>query len=721
MTTRREFLKVLGVSSGALVLGFHIADAAETTPEPFSPNAWLTIERDGTVRVRVGKSEMGQGVRTSLPMILAEELDVELSRVRIEQAAPGPDFRRLGTGGSGSVMGSWDPLRKAGAAARVMLAQAAAATWGVDAGSVETRDGFVIAGNRRAAYGELLDDAAKQPVPAEPPLKKREAFRIVGKPARRLDGADIVTGKAVYGLDVRKRGMRFAVVARAPQLGAKVSSFNADAAQNIPGVEAVFQIPTGVAVVATNTWAALRGRDALTITWSDTPHAAFNSDAHKQTLIQAVDKPALTIRKDSAGLAGFDTAAQIVEALYTYPFEAHASLEPVNCTALVTDDRCAIWSPTQTPNALQAAAATLLGMPETAVTVTVVLLGGGFGRRLGVDFDREAIEVARKVKGTPVQLVWSRDDDIRHGYFQAASAHRLRAGLDGDGKVVAWEHRKASTPHNARRVPTAGDKVNPETVRGWAWGVYDSPYFVRDSEMSYAVIDAPVPIGPWRAVFSPGSVFARECFVDEVAQRTGRDPLAVRHELLGGDETYTIAGETIDRTRMRKVIELAAQKSGWKSDPATQRGFACNVFHTETYIAYVVDVALKPGARADRLPFEVRRVVCALDCGLVVNPLGVAQQVESGVLWSLSNMKSEITVKDGAIEQSTYGNYPVAMIDETPAAIEIHLVESADERPHGVGEPVVCPLAPAVANALSRIIGRRIRSLPVRKADLLQN
>ncbi|MGZ8868741.1 MAG: xanthine dehydrogenase family protein molybdopterin-binding subunit, partial [Thermoanaerobaculia bacterium] len=628
-----------------------------------------------------------------------------------------------GTGGSGSIMGSWNPLRAAGATARMMLAGAAAARWGIAVDRVETREGYVreSGGRRRLAYGELLGEAAKQSVPDEPKLKEPKSFRLLGQSQRRLDGRDIVTGKARYGLDVRLSGMKYALVARSPKLGAKVVSFDGAAAKRVKGVAAVMQIPTGIAVVADNTWAANLGRDALTIEWSESPHASWNTTAHRATLERAIEKPALTIRKDAGGIAGFENVARTIEGSYFYPFAAHASVEPVNCTAVVTDGNCTIWSPTQTPNGVQGAAAMLLGIPETAVTVNVMLLGGGFGRRLGVDFDREAIEVARAMKGTPIQLVWTREDDMKHGYFQAASAHRLRAGLDESGRVVAWEHRKASSPHNARGVPTADDKVNPETVRGWAWGVYDSPYFVRDSEMSYAVVDSPVPIGPWRSVFSPPSVFARECFVDEVAQATGRDPIDLRLGLLGADDpsvdtTYTIGGERIDRSRMRRVLETVRSKSGWGGAvPAgTSRGIAANVFHTETYIAYVVDVKLRPDAPSDRLPFEVTRVVCALDCGVVVNPLGVAQQVESGILWSLSNMKSEITVEGGEIQAADYADFPVAMIDETPSVIEVHLVAGASNRPHGIGEPVVCPLAPAVANALSRLVGRRVRELPVR-------
>ena len=726
-TTRRDFLKVTGATGGALVFGVRIVLADEETGSPFTPNAWITLHPDGRVHVKIGKSEMGQGVRTALPQILAEELDCDFARVTIEQASPGPDFRSLGTGGSGSIMRSWDPLRRAGAAARMMLQQAAASRWGIPAENVLTRDGFALerGTRRRIAYGELLADAAKQPVPEEPTLKKKSEYRLIGTSQRRIDAGEIVTGRARYGLDVRVPGMKFAVVARAPQFGSKVASFDAEAARKVAGVRGVYEIPTGVAVVADNTWAAIRGREALSVKWTESPHASFGSAAHRKALESAIDKPALTIRKDAAGLAGFETVVRTIEGSYFYPFAAHAALEPVNSTALVTDGACTLWSPTQTPNGVQQSAATLLGIPPTAVTVHVQLLGGGFGRRLGVDFDREAVEVARLVKGTPVQLVWTREDDMKHGYFQAASAHRLRAGLDDRGRVVAWEHRKASTPHNARRVPTADEKVNPETVRGWAWGVYDSPYFVRDSEMSYGVVDAPVPIGPWRSVFSPPSVFARECFVDEVAQQTDRDPIELRLGLLGADDpavdkTYTIGGENIDRVRMANVLRTVAKKSGWGSpSPAgTARGVACNVFHTETYLAYVVDVTLRRDAPPDRLPFTVTRVVCALDCGVVVNPLGVAQQIESGVIWSLSNMKSEITVKDGAIEQGFYSDFPVVMIDETPPRIEVHLIDSPDERPHGIGEPVVCPLAPAVANALSRLVGRRLRELPVKLAAL---
>lgn len=729
MTTRRDFLKVIGSAGGALILGVDLVRGQDADlPAPFEPNLWVSVHPDGSVLVRIGKVEMGQGVRTSFPMIVAEEMDIDLARVRIEQATPGPDYQRLGTGGSSSIMSMWRPLRIAGSAARLMLISAAARKWNVEASTLVTAEGSVLhpPSNRSIQYGELTAIASTLPVPENPALKDPKSYRIVGRPQKKIDGLDVVTGRARYGLDVRVPGMQFAVIARAPQLGSKLESFDATEAKKVPGVTHVYAVPSGVAVVATNTWAAIRGREALTTRWTDSPHASFDSDEHMKALIAAIEKPAITIRKDANGIAGFETAARRIDALYLYPYEAHAPVEPVNCTVLVTENACRIWSPTQTPNSLPPMAAQKLSISESDVTVELMLVGGGFGRRLGHDFDSEAVEVARQVVGTPVQLVWTREDDMRHGYFQAASAHRLSAGLDAEGRVVAWEHRKASSPHNARRVPTESDKVNPETVRGWAWGVYDSPYFVEDSEMSYAVIDSPLPIGPWRAVFSPPSVFAREGFVDEIAEQTGKDPIDLRMTLLGfGDETidttYTVGGETIDRTRMLRVLEQLRAKSGWGSPlPAGRaRGMACNRFHTNTYIAYAVEVSLREKPRADQLPFIVHRVVCVIDCGLAINPLGVEQQVESGILWSLSNMKGEITVRKGAVQEGYYSDFHVATIEESPTVIETHIVEGGSPVPHGIGEPTVCPMAPAVTNALSRLTGTRIRRLPVRAADLV--
>lgn len=727
MSTRREFIKLVGASGGALVLGVG-RTSAQGAASAFKPNAWLRVEPDGSVVIRVGKSEMGQGVRTALPMIVAEELDVDFGSVRIEQAQPGPDFRSLGTGGSRSVMTSFAPLRKAGAAARTMLVGAAAARWGVAAAECTTGSGAVAhaKSGRRLAYRELCADAARQPVPEAPALKKTTEFKLVGRRQPRVDGADIVTGRARYGIDVRLPGMRFAVVARPPLLGGSVASFDASAARAVRGVRDVVQISAGVAVVADDTASALRGRDALVVKWNDGPNAGFDSEAHTRALEQAVAQPDMTIRKDGEGRAAMGKAARTLEATYLYPFAAHAPIEPMNSTALVAAGRCEIWSPSQAPNAAQQMAVKLLGIAESEVTVNVTLIGGGFGRRLGVDFDKDAVEVARAMPGTPVQVLRTREDDMVHGYFQAASAHRLIAGLDDKGGLIALEHRKASTPHNARSVPSDEQKRDPKVRRGWTWGIYDQPYFAPAFEATYAIVEAPVPIGPWRAVFSPSSVFARECFVDELALATQKDPLALRLELLGGADpalpaTFaTSEDESVDRRRLRRVLEVVAEKAGYgRGAPAGRAlGLAANVFHSSAYIAYVVEVSKRAKASGGQLPFVVHRVVCAIDCGLVINPDMVAQQVESGVVWSLSNMKNEITFKAGRAEQSSYADFPVLMIDETPQ-VETHLVGPTENDPSGIGETVVCPLAPAVANALSRLSGRRIRRLPVRAADLV--
>jgi CO/xanthine dehydrogenase Mo-binding subunit len=726
MGTRREFIKLVAVGGGGLVLGVG-PRAAAAESGPFRPNVWLRLEPDGSIAIKVGKSEMGQGVRTALPMIVAEELDVALSSVRVEQAQPGPDFQELGTGGSRSVMTSFAPLRRAGAAARTMLVGAAAARWSVPAGDCRTENGSVLhpPSGRRLAYRELLAEAAGQPVPESPRLKQPGEFRLIGRSQPRVDGHDIVVGRARYGMDVRLGGLRYAVVARPPVLGAKVASFEAAAAGRVSGVREVVEISSGVAVVADGTWSAMRGRDALQVQWTDSPHAGFGSAAHSAALERATASPGMTIRKDGDGREALTAAARRVEALYLYPFAAHAAVEPVNSTALVKDGRCRVWSPTQAPNTLQEMAASVLGVEPGAVEVNVTLLGGGFGRRLGVDFDRDAVELARALPGTPVQVIRTREDDMVHGYFQAASAHRLIAGLDAEGRLMALEHRKASTPHNARRVISDEQKKDPKVVRGWTWGIYDQPYFVPAFEASYAIVEAPVPIGPWRSVFSPSSVFARECFIDELSQATGKDPLGLRLELLGASAPgvptsfSTSDKESVDRARVRRVLEVVADKAGFGRGAAAGRalGLACNVFHSSAYIAYVVEVSRPARPTPGRLPFVVQRVVCAIDCGLVINPDMVAQQVESGVVWSLSNMKNEITFKDGRAEQSSYGEFPVVTIEESPS-VETHLVGPLENDPSGIGETVVCPLAPAVANALSRLTGRRIRRLPVTSADL---
>ena len=691
MTTRRDFLRIAAFSGGALMIGFDWEAQEPVAAAPFRPNAWIAVQPDGTVVLTAGKTEMGQGVRTSLPMILAEELEIEWSKVRIVQASPSPEFTRLGTGGSWSIGGSWTSLRTAGAAAREMLVAAAAAKWGVDAAACVARDGAVVhpASGRRAPYGTLVAEAARLPVPKEPRLKNRDEFRIIGRRTKRVDGPAIVSGKAQYGIDVRVPNMRYASVARG-------------AVKRWKAVPHAFAISSGVAAVADNSWAALKARDALEIEWETPP--AFDSTAHEKTLEDAARSGGTITRTSGGGASALDDAAQRLEAVYHYPFYAHATLEPMNCVADVRGDRCELWVPTQAPNSVQDAVAKLLKLEPSHVTVHVTLAGGGFGRRLGVDYALEAVELSQKA-GVPVQVLWSRADDMRHGYFQAASAHYLRAGIDAEGRLVAWTHTKAGSPHNARRPAPSLDELNdPATSQGLSWGVYDVPYAIPAIETRYAPVLIPVKHGPWRAVFAPGSVFARESFIDEVAHAVKKDPVAFRLELLAGDDTIKVGtgdGELeIDRRRLRRVIALAAEKARWGAAGKMQ-GFACNVYDGSTHIAYVVELS---GER-------VTRVVAAVDCGLAVNPAGIEQQVEGGIIWALSqSLKSSITFRDGVAQEKSFADYEVARMRDTPA-IEVHIVPGGTE-PYGMGEPPVPPFAPALANAYFAATGKRVRRLP---------
>jgi isoquinoline 1-oxidoreductase beta subunit len=716
IASRRTFLKTAALSGASLVIGFdgRRLFAAEKKIE-FKPNGWVRIGTDGTITLTIGKSEMGQGVRTSLAMILAEELEADWSRIKIVQASPGPDFKRLGTGGSFSLGGSWKNLRQAGAAAREMLIAAAAARWKVDASSCSASSSSVVhkESSRRLSYAELVADAAKLPVPAEPPLKKASDFRLIGKPTKRIDGRDIVTGAARYGIDTKIPGMLYASIERQPWPGAKVKSSQDEKARKVRGVRAIVPTTDGVAVVADNTFAAMKGRATLAVEWEEPPKDAFDSETHLKRLEAASSEAGFVTRKEEPA-TGTGAVARTFDATYLYPFYAHAPLEVMNCVADVRPDRCTIWVPTQAPNSLQEAVADSLGMKPEQVAVNVTLIGGGFGRRLAVDYALEAAEVSKAVKA-PVQVLWTRADDMKHGHFQAASAHRMSAGFDSAGALVSWQHTKAGSPHNLRRKP------GPETVRDagfyqdLSWGVYDVPYAIPAIETRYVTVDVPVKHGPWRAVFAPSSVFAREAFLDEVAKERGADPLAFRLELLKGADEVKAGSLQIDRRRLRRVLEVVREKSGWGKPVAARhgRGVACNVYDGDTHIAYVADVAVNDAGEV-----RVERVVAAVDCGLVVNPIGVEQQIEGGIIWGISSaLLGEITFRGGSAQQSTYRDFQVARMHDTPA-IEVHIVPSDAASPFGMGEPPVPPIVPAIMNAIFAATGKRIRRLPIRSEEL---
>ncbi len=510
------------------------------------------------------------------------------------------------------------------------------------------------------------------------------------------------------------------MVARPPVLGGKLVSFDPAPALARPGVVACFAIPQGIAVVATSTWAALRGRAALAPVWDDGPNAAFSSAAHRERLIAAAAEPGITTRKDGRGRAAL-AGDGLHDALYLYPYEAHAAIEPVNSTAHVRGGRCEIWSPTQTPNAVQNRSADALGIPRDQVTVHVERLGGGFGRRLGWDFDLEAVEIARRVD-FPVQLVWSREDDLAHGYFQAACAHRLRARIEA-GKVVAWEQRKISTPHNARSPVKEEELRDPEYLADSSWGVTGNPYAIADLETSYTVMRAPVPIGPWRAVFSPSSVFARECFVDELAEKLGRDPLALRLELLGAatrrfrprpgpganGSTAAACAPSSSSRRRRRAGARRRHPGERAASPATSSTPRPT---SPTWSRSSAPRRLSRSCRSASPAWSARSIAASPS-----TPTASCSRRRAAFSGPCRTLKTAMTFERGRATSTNFDSFRPARIADTPE-IEIHLVPSDDERPHGIGEPTVCPLAPAVVSALSRLVGRRLRELPVTAAAL---
>jgi isoquinoline 1-oxidoreductase beta subunit len=714
--TRREFLRATSLSGTALLLDVSWAGrvALATEERAFKPNAWLRIDGDGAVTITVGKSEMGQGVRTALPMLVAEELDVDLAGVSLVQAVPGPNFRRLRTGGSSSVYGSWAALRKAGAAAREMLVSAAGARWEVEASECRSERGEVVHNptGRRIGYGSLVEAASKLPVPADPRLKDPGQFRLIGRPTLRLDAPRIVTGHARYGLDTRLPGLLYAAVERSPVIGGRVARWDATRTRALSGVRQVVEIPSGIAVVGSDTWAAQKGRAALDVAWEEGPNGGFDSGRFRVRLAEATGRPGHPSRRDGAGLDALASAARTLEAVYEYPFQAHAPLEPMNTIADVRRGGCEIWSPTQAPEEVRTEAAKILGLPPEAVIVNVTLIGGGFGRRLGLDYALEAVQVSRAV-GAPVQVMWTRQDDMRHGHFQPASAHRLTAGLDARGALVAWGHRKAGSYLSIFAPPTAAEAKDPAYWQDLSWGAYDIPYAIPAIETDYVLVDSPVPSGPWRAVFSPSCTFARESFLDEVAAAVKRDPCQLRLDLLDAPILH-VGSLKVDRGRLRRVLETAATKGGW-GQPLPKgrgRGIAANVYDGDTHMAMCAEVTVSDGS------VRVDRIVVAVDCGPVVNPLGVEEQIESGVVWGLATVLfGEITIVNGRVQQGSYSDYAVPRLKDMPR-VETHLLPATVAQPSGVCEPPVPLVAPAILNAVFAATGRRLRRLPVRPADL---
>jgi isoquinoline 1-oxidoreductase beta subunit len=704
---RRGFLKSSTAIAGALVIAFHLpigmrnARAQAPAPKaPVPPNAFLRIGKDGTVTVMVKNLEFGQGVTTALPMLVAEELECDWSVVRAELAPAGADYVHTEygmqmTGGSMSVADSWTQLRTVGAQARTMLVQAAANQWKVKPADCRADRGSVLGpGGKKASYGALAEAAGRLPVPEKVVLKEAKDFRFIGKPTRRIDAAGKVNGATKFGLDMKLPGLLTAVVAHPPVFGAKVKSFNAEKVKAVLDVTHVVQTSNGVAVVGKTFWAAKKGRDALEIEWDRGPVATLSTEALRTKYLALAKTPGKPAKK-AANPEAIKAAAKVITAEYEVPFLAHAPMEPLNCTVHFRGDSAELWVGSQFQTVDQGAAATVFGLNPAQVKLNTMMTGGGFGRRANPvsDYIVEACEIAKDVK-VPVKVVWTREDDIRGGFYRPMYVHRVEAGLDALGAVVAWNHTivgqsiVAGTPFQGMLVKDGIDHTSVE-------GVADTPYDLPNLNVSLHTTDTGVPVLWWRSVGNSHTAFVMETMVDEAAAAAGQDPVAYRRKLLA------------KQPRVLAVLDLAAAKAGWGT--ALPGGRARGVAVHESFgsvVCHVAEVSLVDGA------VKVHKVTSAIDCGIAVNPLTVEAQVQGAIAYGLGpTLFSELTIKDGMVEQSNFHDYRVLRGSDMPQ-VAVHIVPSG-EKPSGVGEPGLPPIAPAVANALFVLTGKRARALPL--------
>ena len=708
---RRDFLQVTGTIGAGLVIGFRIPNRRGVAP--FAPNAWLQVGTDDVVTLTVDKSEMGEGNHTALAMLIAEELDADWTKVKLGPVPENPAAwsRRMSTGGSTSVRTSWDILRKAGATARAMLVTAAAQTWGAEPSACSTANGVVshTGTSHRLTYGALAQKAATLPVPENAPLKDPKDFRLLGKATHRLDTPSKVNGTAQFGIDVRMPGMLVASIERSPVFGGKVKTFDATRAKAMPGVRHVVQLDgmswigtsgawavgteSGVAVIADTYWQAVEGRRTLQITWDEGPNATLGDIPGK--LAASASQTGVTARKDGDAAAALTSAAKKVDAVYEVPFLHHATMEPMNCTAHVRADGCDVWAPTQNQTRAQEVAAEAAGLPKERVRIHTTLLGGGFGRRLESDFVVEAVRLS-KAAGAPVKVIWSREDDTKHGFYRPATYNRMAAGLDAQNKPVAWTHHIVAPPILIKFGPLQ-DGIDRTLIDGAS----DVPYAFPNVFVDQVAADLPgIPLGFWRSVGASQNAFVVESFMDELAAAAARDPYDFRRELLQA------------KPRHLRTLELAATKAGWGTPlPAGRaRGIALAEWEPTT-CAEVAEVSVAPDGTV-----RVHRVVCAVDCGPVVNPDTIAAQMQGGVVFGLSAaLYGEITVENGRVKQGNFNDYPVLRMPEMPV-VEVHIVPSTDAL-GGIGEPSVPPTAPAVCNAIFAATGKRIRKLPIGKVS----
>ncbi|MGA8867006.1 MAG: xanthine dehydrogenase family protein molybdopterin-binding subunit [Candidatus Sulfotelmatobacter sp.] len=719
---RRAFIAGGAAAGAGLIIGVRLpeslllAQGARKRPIPNPFIAYIHVKPGGKISLIVAKSEMGQGILTGLAMCLAEEAEVDWSSVSVEQADTRPDlYAHLGTGGSTSTRENFMPLRRAGATVRELMITAAAAKWNVPRTDCVASKGAVLhqASARQASYGDLVEAASKLPLPdaAKVPLKNVSKFELIGHPLARVDVPEKSDGSAQFGIDVRLPGMVFAVVARCPVFGGKPAHFDAARAKAMPGVQDVFEIPAlgpgihtagGVAVVADSTWAAIKARDALQISWDNGPAASESSDSLCAALLAAAHKAGKRVRNDGNVDAALAKAARPVEAVYEFPFLAHATMEPMNITVHARGKDAEVWAPTQAPDWAQRAVAGVLAIPPEKTIVHTTLIGGGFGRRAMADFPAEGAQIA-KVVGKPVQLLWTREDDMTHDFYRPTACHYMRGALDAQGHPSAWFHTIASTSINSFFDPP--DKAKPEESE--VGGAKEMPYAIANVRLEYNPVASSVPRAWWRSVENSFNGFAVECFIDELAAAAGQDPVQFRRALLRRPPNWKPPSEDDpDAARLRGVLDLAAEKSNW-STPLPKgkgRGIA-SYFSFGSYFAEVAEVSIVGK------DFKIDRIVAAVDCGQVVNPESVRSQTEGAIIYGLgAALKNEITVRNGAVEQTNFDSYDPIRITEAPP-IEVYIVPSREDC-GGMGEPGLPPIAPAVANAIFAASGQRLRRLP---------
>ncbi|MBZ5609022.1 MAG: xanthine dehydrogenase family protein molybdopterin-binding subunit [Acidobacteriia bacterium] len=692
---RRTFLKTGAATAGGLLIGFYLPErnelAAAATDSKL--NAYVHVGSDDFVTLFIHKAEMGQGTVTSLSMLLAEELECDWNKIRTEFPGVSPEYGPYqGVVGSQSIRTSWEPLRRAGATAREMLVEAAAQRWGIDKSRCRAESSEVIntATNARLSYGSLSEVAAKLPRPTAVALKDPSQFRLIGKPTKRLDTHDKVNGRAAFGIDVRVPGMLHAVVERCPVFGGKVAGFDASKSKAIPGVKDVVAISSGVAVIAENTWAAMEGRRVLKVQWDEGAVASISSAGISKDFAEHSQQPGAVARKTGDAAASLAGASKKIEAVYETPFLAHAPMEPLNCVAHVRPDGCEVWASTQGQTAARDIAAKITGLAPEKVQVNTRFMGGGFGRRARSDYVGEAVEVS-KALGRPVQLTWSREDDLQQDFYRPAAYARLTAGLDAEGWPVAFSARLICPPFGG---------LNNGVARTGVEGVVDMLYAIPNILVDYHALDPGIPVSYWRSVGYSQNTFFAESFLDELAAAGGKDPVELRRRLLS------------NAPRLRTALELAADKAGWGKPLAPGKGRGISVVNNiGSFTAQVAEVSINRGK------LRVDRVVCAVDCGYAVNPAGIEQQIRSGIVFGLSAaLKGGITIDRGRVQQQNFHQYDVLRMEEMPA-IEVHIVPSRNA-PGGIGEAGTPGIAPAVANAIFAATGKRVRRLPIRSEDL---